>query len=508
MGHRSRLFSLVVLLGGIAIGALLTQQLRQPSGAASSLPPGQPDALVEALVPAQARAQRLGLGQDASIADVAARVTPSVVSVFSEKEVRVPEGMQHPFYSDPFFRRFFGAPQQRRGQGRRPTPKQHGLGSGVVISADGIILTNNHVVEAADTIRVGFSDGREVVAEVVGSDPKSDVAVLRVKAKNLPALAIADSSASRVGDVVLAVGNPFGLSHSVTMGIISAKGRANMGITDYEDFIQTDAAINPGNSGGALVNMRGELVGINTAIASRSGGYQGIGFAIPSNMAITIKSSILKHGRMVRGWLGVAIQNVNEDLAEALEIQRHSGVLISDVIEGAPAAQAGLKRGDLIVAVDGTETRDASQLRNVIAGKGRGARTKVKVLREGKPRSFTVTLGELPEEGAPLASGGGGSEELSEEQGLFAGLSVVELDRNTRRQQGIPAEVRGVLVSQLAPGSQAAEYGLRRGDVIVEINRRPTADLKAFRKAAKAKGKRVLLLVYREGSTIFLAIRR
>ncbi|MFH1808615.1 MAG: DegQ family serine endoprotease [Pseudomonadota bacterium] len=489
----------IVLLGGVGVGSLLTQQLQSRHPAQT--PPG--DAVVQALAPSVARAAPLPFPDSSSIADVAERVTPSVVSVFSEKELRLPEGMVHPF-ADPFFRRFFGEPPQ--GGQDRPMPKQQGLGSGVIVSSDGVILTNNHVVEAADTIRVGFSDGSDAEAEVVGTDPKSDLAVIRVKKKGLPSIAVADSAKARVGDVVLAIGNPFGLTHSVTLGIISATGRANMGITDYENFLQTDAAINPGNSGGALVNLRGELVGINTAIASRSGGYQGIGFAIPSSMAVGIKDSILTNGRVIRGWLGVAIQNLTDELAETMSLKKKAGVLVSDVVKGSPADKAGVARGDVVTQVDGIDTNDASQLRNLIAQKGKNVRTRLSVLRDGKPRSIDVMLGELPDDdGTPVASKPG---ETQGESGLFEGVTVRNLDGPTRKRANLPPEVKGVLVSEVSRTSPAAEYGLRPGDVIVEINRTPTPDVGSFKKAAAKQGKRVLLLVYRDGSTIFLAIRR
>jgi serine protease Do len=440
------------------------------------------------------------LPQGASIADVAERVTPSVVNVFSEKVAQAPD--LSPFFSDPFFRFFFDEP----GRGFREVPRrrEQSLGSGVIVSADGVIITNNHVVAQAEKIRVALKDGREFDAKLVGSDPKSDVAVLRIDAKDLPAIPVADSSKLRIGDLVLAIGNPFGIGQTVTMGIVSAVGRANVGITDYEDFIQTDAAINPGNSGGALVNMEGQLVGINTAIVSRSGGYQGIGFAIPSNMAMQVKDMILQHGRVVRGWLGVAIQDITEPLAKSLDVPVRAGVLVSDVSPDGPAAKAGLKRGDVITAIDGVKTTDTGHLRNLVAMAGKGKTVKVELLRDGKTLSVDVVLGEQPAEGVALGS----RQEGSADSGALAGITVQELDAAARSRVRAPPTLRGVLVTQVDPQSPAGAMGLRPFDVIVEVNRVETPNVDAFYKAARKAQQRALLLVYRDGFTLFLAISR
>jgi serine protease Do len=430
----------------------------------------------------------------ATIADVAAKVTPSVVNVFSERTVAVPE--LSPYHSDPFFHFFFDVPEDV--PLRREPQRERSLGSGVIVSSDGVILTNNHVVDHADKVRVALQDGRELDAKVVGTDPPSDVAVLRVKAKDLPAIEIADSSKTRVGDLVLAIGNPFGLGQTVTMGIISATGRANMGITDYEDFIQTDAAINPGNSGGALVDMQGKLVGINTAIVSRSGGYQGVGFAIPSNMAVQVKDVILGHGKVTRGWLGVAVQNVTDDLARSMDLQPHRGVLVSDVTPGSPAARAGIARGDVILAIDGHATNTSTQLRNAVALAGKGAHVRVDVAHERHDRTIDVVLGEVPDATAIQAV----------KDGVLSGLAIAPLDAAGRRRYHVPDGVLGVLVSNVERGSAAAEIGLRAGDVIVEVNRKETPDLEAFRNATRAEQDSVLLLVYRDGATIYMSLTR
>jgi Do/DeqQ family serine protease len=324
-----------------------------------------------------------------TIADVAAQVTPSVVNVFSERRIR---GDSAPGFTDPFFQYFFGVP---RGVQRAPQ-RERSLGSGVIVSPDGIVLTSNHVVDNAETIKVALKDGRDLEARLVGTDPQSDIAVLRVDQDQLPAIEIADSSKTRIGDLVLAIGNPFGIGQTVTMGIISAVGRANMGITDYEDFIQTDAAINPGNSGGALVDMDGKLVGIATAIASQTGGYQGIGFAIPSNMAMQVETEILHSGKVTRGWLGIATRDVTSDLARAMDLTPHHGALVADVSRGSPAARAGVQRGDVITAIDGTAINDAGQLRTVVALAGKDRRVAVQFERHGKPMTIQATLGEVP----------------------------------------------------------------------------------------------------------------
>jgi serine protease Do len=324
-----------------------------------------------------------------------------------------------------------------------------------------------------------------------------------VDEKGLPAIPVADSTKIRIGDLVLAIGNPFGIGQTVTMGIISAVGRANMGITDYEDFIQTDAAINPGNSGGALVTMDGQLVGINTAIVSRTGGYQGVGFAIPSNMVMQIKDSILRHGKVIRGWLGVAIQDLTADLSQSLGVPARTGVLVSDVTPDSPAAKAGLQRGDVITQVDGTATNDSAHLRNLIAQAGKGKRVRIEVLRGGKEKSFEVALGELPVEGRA-----GQAAPLAEDAGLFAGVTVQELDAATRARLRVPPTLRGVLVAGVDTQGPAARMGLRPGDIILEVDRVETPSVEAFRKAARQSEQRALVLVYRDGVTIFLSLSR
>ncbi len=434
------------------------------------------------------------------LADVAQRVMPSVVSVASMRRVAAMRP-ELPF-EDPWLRRFFG-PERPPG-GLDEAPERRGLGSGVIV-APGVILTNAHVVEGARELEITGQNKQVLQAELVGSDPKSDLAVLRIKGEsNLPPLEFGDSSRLRPADLVLAIGNPFGVGETVTMGIVSAKGRADLGIVDYEDFIQTDAAINPGNSGGALVDVEGRLVGIPTAILSRSGGYMGVGFAIPSNMVKPIMSSLLAHGRVIRGYLGVTIQEVDQSLAKALGLPNTDGVLISDVEPGGPAAKAGLRRGDVVLSVDRQPVRSSGELRNVVAGTPVGKEVEVVAQRSGSRReTLRVKVGEMPAASAakPAASPAPHSGE--------AGLAIAPLDDAVRRQLKLPASIKqGVVVEGVRPGSPADRAGLRPGDVILEIGRQPLASPQQFSGLwAKSKGT-TALLVWREGHTVYVAITR
>jgi serine protease Do len=424
-----------------------------------------------------------------SLADVAERVVPSVVNVAVSQDTR--GSRSAPPELEQFFG--FGLPD--------PGPR-HGEGSGVIVSADGLVLTNNHVVDGADDIEVRLSDGRELKAKVVGTDPKTDLAVVRLQGElgTLTPISIGSSDELRLGDVVLAVGNPLGVGQSVTMGIVSALGRANVRITDYDDFIQTDAAINPGNSGGALVNTRGELVGINTAILSRTGGYQGIGFAIPTAIAKPILDSLVSTGKVARGWLGVSIQDLDAELAKGLALDIDRGVLIADVTEGSPADKAGVKRGDVIVGLDGAAMTESAKLRNRIAAAGPDSDVKLEIVRGKDKQTITVHLGEL-EQGLASAEAAGGSI-------AFAGASLGALDDTARSRFGIAKQIdSGVVVTAVDPSGAAARAGLRPGDVIREIDRKPVGSLAAAGEAlAHAQGA-TLLLVQRGNSTIYMAVR-
>jgi serine protease Do len=356
------------------------------------------------------------------------------------------------------------------------------------------------VVENADEVRITLSDGRDFDATIVGADPKSDGAVLRLKTKpeGLVALPFCDSASLQLREVVFAIGNPFGVGQTVTMGIVSALGRGNVGIVDYEDFIQTDAAINPGNSGGALVNMRGELVGINTAILSRSGGYQGVGFAIPAHLAEPTMHSLLRDGKVVRGWLGVAIQDLNEGLADAMGLKVKEGVLVSDVTPSSPASKAGLKRGDVIVSIDGKATTSTSRLRNRIAMAGPKTKVLLEILRDGKTQKLQVSLGELTGDIA------GPTAPVDSE---LLGITVAALDSTARQKFSIPETIAsGVVVTKVDPASRAARAGVRPGDVVVEVNQQAVKDTKGFRSLVAKDKARTLLLINRKGMTVYVAI--
>jgi len=432
--------------------------------------------------------------------DVAKQAKASVVNVSSTRKVGQGQSFfESPFFDDPFFRRFFGEEFKRRFRQPREF-RQEGMGSGVIASTDGYIVTNNHVVEHADEIDVALSDKRTFKAKVIGTDPKTDVAVLKIEAAGLPILPWADSAQFEVGELVLAVGSPFGLTQTVTMGIISAVGRANMGIVDYEDFIQTDAAINPGNSGGALVNLKGELIGINTAIFTRTGGYMGIGFAIPSNMVKTVMDSLIKHGKVVRGWLGVSIQELTPDLSKEFGVSETTGALVADVMEDSPAGKAGLERGDIITEFNRMPVKDPTQLRSFVAESAPGTTVTVTVLREKRTKSIEVTLGELPKElSAQLTPG--------ETKGshALAGIQVGPLARDELRELRIKG---GVVVRRIDPSAPAARAGLQEGDVIREVNRQAVGSVEEFdRQVGRLKAKEgVLLLITRGRMTIYLTI--
>jgi Do/DeqQ family serine protease len=431
------------------------------------------------------------------VAEVVARVVPSVVSISS---TRVSRTRALPF-EDPLFRFFFGPGGNRREQ------REQGLGSGVIV-ADGVIVTNNHVVDQAENIKVATFDNRHFDGKLVGADPKSDLAVIRISGNTsgLRPLPIGDTNQLRLGDAVLAIGNPFGVGQTVTMGIVSAKNRSDLGIEDYEDFIQTDAAINPGNSGGALVDMGGNLVGINTAILSRSGGNVGIGFAIPSNMARPIIDSLIANGKVSRGWLGVAIQNLDYDMANALKVPENSGVLVSDVTKGTPAERAGVRRGDVITSVDDRKVRTTGELRNVIAAAGTNHTVVLHVLREGKDMTFKVQLAEIPKN---LAASESDERSPSGGDALDLGMRLQPLGPELRSRLDVPADIQsGVAVVEIDPSSDAARAGIKEGDVILELNHTRVstpADLERLWREARGN---VLALVWRKGSTVYLVIKR
>ena len=449
--------------------------------------------------------------ESASFSGVVKRVAPSVVKITTQtKARRVAANVQDfPGLDNPAFRQFFG--------GRMPQIEQapqSGLGSGVIISADGYIATNNHVVQGADQLTVTLVDGREFTAKVIGRDPQTDIAVIKVDAKDLPAITFADSGKIEVGDRVLAIGNPFGIGETVTTGIVSAMGRRpGLGLA-YEDFIQTDAAINPGNSGGALVDVQGRLIGINTAILSRTGGFQGVGLAVPANLVGHVADNLVQNGKVVRGYLGVGAQDITPSLAESLELKSRAGALVSDVQPDSPAAKAGLKSGDVITAVNGQKVEDANKLTFTISAAAPGTKLELDILRDGKTEHVKVTAAERPKNLAKNGGGRGrdqsqGDEDLAAttDEGVLNGVAVGDLDRDTRRSMNLPARLQGAVITDVAADSAAARSGLRAGDVILEINKQSVTNAQeAVELSAKAEGKKTLLKLWSRGSTVFVVV--
>ena len=406
-------------------------------------------------------------------------IRPSVVTIKSVKHFKpvrnldnrsdsipgMPQGMP---FNDEFLRRFFGERFQQR-----ELPPQQGVGSGVIVSEDGYILTNNHVVSGADEVTVTLSNGRDVSAKVVGTDPMSDLAVVQVGEKHLSAATLGDSDNLRIGEWVVAAGNPFGLRDTVTAGIVSAKGRSNVRIAEYEDFIQTDAAINPGNSGGPLIDLHGRVVGINTAIASRDGGNDGVGFAIPVNMAKSIMNSLIRSGQVVRGWLGVAIQPLDETLAKSFGYDSTEGALIGGVMPNGPAEQAGLKPGDIVVKFGDTKIQDVQQLRSLAAATEPNTKVTIEVIRKGENMNFQVLVSQREGEVA-AASGRDTAEEL--------GLGVANLTPDQARDLGMDAATKGVLVTEVDPNGLAYMGGIEPGNLIVDVQGVPVSNVAQFQR--------------------------
>ncbi len=438
-----------------------------------------------------------------SYAPVVKKVAPAVVKIETTTVVHqnAQEGM--PEFNDPFWQQFFGR-QFGRGFAHPDSPqREHGIGSGVIVTADGYILTNNHVVDGASEVKVSLPDGREFTAKVVGRDPKSDIAVVKINATNLPTVPMADSDKVEVGDVVLAIGNPFGVGQTVTKGIVSAKERGGMGIEAYEDFIQTDAAINPGNSGGALVDIDGRLIGINTAILSRSGGSQGVGFAIPTEIARNVMQSLIAYGHVTRGYLGVSIQNVTPALAEEFKLKQAEGALVSDVLPDGPAAKAGFQDGDVVLTFNGKKVADSRHLQLEVADTKPGSKVPVEFLRDGAKKVVDVTVKQLPGSETVADNDAAGDKD----NGTLNGVGVADLDPQVRNQYNIPHNVSGAVITQVDPSSPSADAGLKPGQVIEEINHHAVKNAdEAVSLTEHAGDKHTLLRVWSDGGSHFIVV--
>ncbi len=428
---------------------------------------------------------------------IAESATPSVVTIYTETTVDRP----NPFMFGPFAE-FFNMPRQQ--QGNTPKEVRHGLGSGVIVSSDGYILTNNHVIAGADSISIMTADNRKIAAKVVGTDTRTDIAVIKVAATGLKPIAIGDSDQLKVGEWVLAIGSPLreNLARTVTHGIVSAKGRSNVGLAEYEDFIQTDAAINPGNSGGALVNINGELVGINTAIASHTGGFEGVGFAVPSKMAQKVFNELITRGKVTRGYIGITIQDIDENLGRSLNVKPRNGALVASVVERSPAEKAGLKTGDVVLEFNGRQVSNSVELRNAIAVQSPGSVGTLVINRDGAIRTVQVRLEELPEKPGTVA------EQSVKPQSNKLGFTVSVLDEQIARQLQKRPDPKRIVVTAVLTSSPADRAGLKPGDIIVSIDKKSVASIDAFNAAIKGKkhGETVLMLVDRGWNRVFLAI--
>lgn len=428
-----------------------------------------------------------------SFSEIVKTVSPSVVNISTTRTVNTPPTLEDLFEFLPPY-----------GNSHNKRWKEMSMGSGVIVSSDGYLLTNYHVIEQADEIKVTLYNRKTFKANVIGIDPKTDLAVIKINAKDLPVAVWGDSDKLQVGDFVLAIGNPYGLTHTVTMGIISATGRADVGIADYEDFIQTDAAINPGNSGGPLVNIKGEIIGINTAIFSRTGGYQGIGFAVPSNMAKVIKDSLIKEGKVTRGWIGIMVQDVTAELAERFNLKEPYGVIVTDVTKQGPAYKAGIKRGDIIVEFDGKTVTESAILRNLVAQSKIGTTVPIKISRDGQTVTAYVNISQLPFESSQE------TKIFRKTQGKpenpFKGLSVIDLDPSMAKQIGADIEDRGVVVYRIEPGSPAENSGLKKGDLIMEIERQRISNSTEFQRVIQKISRYDVLVFINRGGKKFYTI--
>ncbi|MDE3098930.1 MAG: DegQ family serine endoprotease [Verrucomicrobiota bacterium] len=484
--------SITGIWAGMALGALILLPFHYKLLGKDATPP--PTMSVDAS-PVVRNAQAV-----TSWAPVVKRVAPSIVNIYSTTIVHF-HMEESPFFNDPFFRQFFGNQFPFPGESHDITRKEESLGSGIIVSSDGYILTANHVISGANVVKVALSgsSGKEYTARIIGSDPRTDVAVLKINATGLPAATLGDSGQLEIGDVVLAIGNPFGLGQTVTMGIVSALGRHGYhGLARYQDYIQTDAAINPGNSGGALVDAEGRLVGINDWIASRSGGSEGIGFAVPINLARNAMDSLIAHGRVIRGYLGITLEDVTPALAQGFDYPKTSGAVVGGVLPDSPAARAGLKDGDIITELNGKPVADADSLTLDVTERAPGTEVKLTLFRDGKNRTLTVRLGELPEAETARQSKGGQYSTSSTTTDALSGVTVEDLNQDARDQLKMPDSVKGVLVVDVDPNSNAAAAGLQVNDVVTEINRSAITNTdQAVKLCEQAKGRYILLKIWR-----------
>ena len=440
-------------------------------------------------------------GKSPAFSNIVKVISPLVVNISTTKTVIKDTAPLSHFFDSPFqdFFEPFNMPKKW---------KEASLGSGVLVSQDGYIITNNHVVEKSDEIKVTLYGQQTYTGKIIGTDPKTDIAVIKISADNLPSIKWGDSDGLQVGEFVLAFGNPFSLGHTVTMGIVSALGRANVGIADYEDFIQTDAAINPGNSGGPLVNIKGELVGINTAIFSKTGGYQGIGFAVPSNMARSVMTQLIKEGKVTRGWLGVTIQNLTPELSKEFGLKNTTGALVTDIFDDSPAGKAGIKRGDVVIEVAGKKIKNVENLRNMVSQSKVGTKIKVTVLRNGKQLVFNAVISEFPQDMA-RAMPEDNTETMQEEENELAGFNVMELTGEIAKQLGLSRNESGVVIVKVDSYSPAGDAGLKKGDVIQEINKKRIKNLNDFNKITPhiRKGDTLLLFINRGGNKFYVTLK-
>lgn len=498
MDQKAEIMKNISLLGAGAVLAIATSHFLPESWSHASA------AVTVQVDPAPLERHEGAFGTFAAVVDKAA---PSVVAIYTTRSLTETSGRSR-FFDEEFFRRFFGEPDEERGQtprGGEPRRRtQEGLGSGVIVSKDGYIITNNHVVEDADEIRVTIPETRaEYEAKLIGRDPKTDVAVLKIEGKDLPAITLADSDQVRVGDVVLAIGNPLGVGQTVTQGIVSAKGRG-FNMLDYEDFIQTDAAINMGNSGGALVDAKGRLLGINTFIISRSGGNQGLGFAVPINLARSIMQQLTNGGEVVRGYLGIFIQDVTPELAEMFKLPAASGALVAGVGEDTPAAKSGFKEGDVVVSYEGKDVLDNRALRVMTSQTAPGTDVTVTVFRDGEKKVLKATIGRLPEQSM---AGGSPAPAKPEPVAPIPGVKVDNLTDELREQYDIPKDVEGVVITSIDVDRAPEDLGLREGEVILEWNRSRVTNLKELKSAQESRrDRRTLLRVWSGGGNRFVVI--